>query len=232
MYRAHLCIQTSNRGYQNTYHSCCSLDSENKIPLCCWPSLPPLSSHPCASFKHQQCVAFMTWRERSNRKVEGTAVSGGQGQWMECWDQIMGQVRTGCKEHKCYSGTWEELSWDLWVRICLHPRDEQYKQLLSFQTAPWSTTFLICRNTPLYEGSVRCGTPSLAEESQDGVFLFHAPYKSRGMGSLLAHQMSSNQSGSAGRIGPHGSVLWWLWCWALAVSPESGVGRALSTLFL
>ena len=83
-------------------------------------------------------------------------------------------------------------------------------QPLSHPVIP-SIPFLICRNTPLYEVSVGCGTPSLAEEGWDEVFPFHAPYKSRGTVCRLAHQMARNQSRSTVRIVYRGGVLRWHW---------------------
>lgn len=103
-----------------------------KSLLCRWPSASPLLPSLC--FLLQMPVHGSQDLERKIQQERDGRDGEPAGELLvdqERWDEIMGQVWTGCKEHKCWSRAWEELSWDLQVRICLHPRDEHCKQLLS-----------------------------------------------------------------------------------------------------
>lgn len=110
---------------------------------------------------------------------------------------------------------------------CLHHRDKYYEWFLSSSRLfPHLTLCLIYRNTLLCVGSVRCATPSTTKETQDEIFLLHAPQKLghiipgwpiRGPGDKVKGHLESfslmafhNSNGSQ----------WLQWCSALAVSLE------------
>lgn len=82
---SNICLQNSDQRYRSTYHSCCSLDSENKdFPLqmaFCLPLFPSLSfllQTPVRRVSHDLVRKIQHEVERGGRQVEGR-VAGGSG---------------------------------------------------------------------------------------------------------------------------------------------------------